>query len=75
MMEKLHSKNGNASASNVGDEGDDDDDDFEIVNDDLSGDRDDIFKQLEKDLRNQIKIANSNSQYFTNLGDVPNATK
>jgi hypothetical protein len=50
---------------------------WEVVNDDLpdDADRSEIFAQLEKDLRNQVKIATTNSQYFTTIGDVANATK
>ncbi len=72
MMTKLHDQKSKV-ASNVNSN---DDDDFEIVNnEDLGTDREEIFQRLEQDLRSQIKIANTNTLYFTNLGDVTNATK
>jgi hypothetical protein len=50
---------------------------WEILDDEgpVSEDRNEVFKQLETDLRNQIKISSANAQYFTNIGDVQNTNK
>jgi hypothetical protein len=40
-----------------------------------SDDRNEVFKHLEADLRNQIKISSANAQYFTNIGDVQNTNR
>ncbi|XP_070195173.1 coiled-coil and C2 domain-containing protein 1-like isoform X1 [Littorina saxatilis] len=40
-----------------------------------SGDRDEVFTQLEQDLAKQIQICNTNAQHFTKMGDVPGAAK
>ena len=68
MTAKLHETKVKADAG---------DDDFEIINepDDIGENRDEVFKRLELDLRNQIKLAHTNTQYFTNLGDVANTSK
>ena len=73
MLAKLHNSS-NSAASNSSQA---ENDDFEIINDtnESNENREEIFKRLELDLRNQIKIANTNTQYFTNLGDVANASK
>lgn len=51
---------------------------FVMVNEDeceVKGDRTEIFKKLEQDLINQIRMSASNHQHFTKLGDVLNAAK
>lgn len=40
-----------------------------------TGDRNEIYKRLQDELVNQIKICESNSDHFTKLGDVSSATK
>ena len=47
-----------------------------LLNDEpISGDREAIFKRLQADLMQQIKIATANFKHFTNMGDVTNANK
>ncbi|OWF41938.1 Coiled-coil and C2 domain-containing protein 1-like [Mizuhopecten yessoensis] len=56
----------------------DDERSFVMVNADeceVKGDRNEIFKKLEQDLINQIRMSASNHQHFTKLGDVLNAAK
>ncbi|XP_060077297.1 coiled-coil and C2 domain-containing protein 1-like isoform X2 [Ylistrum balloti] len=41
----------------------------------VKGDRNEIFKKLEQDLINQIRMSAANHQHFTKLGDVLNSAK
>lgn len=59
-----------------------DDSNFEFVNPSEcgenqpdSGDRNDIYRRLQDELINQIKICESNGDHFTKLGDVSSAAK
>ena len=41
----------------------------------IMGDRKAIFKRLQEDLMQQIKISTANYKHFTNMGDIANANK
>ncbi|XP_070555638.1 coiled-coil and C2 domain-containing protein 1-like isoform X2 [Ptychodera flava] len=51
--------------------------DFEMVEagdlSELTGDREKMYKKIEDILKKQIETCNSNSQYFTQLGDIASA--